>query len=130
MLEKIKSYLPVALVGAIAGAYLTYLFATAQYEKELAELIAKQATEVTTLQQNYKADYEKREKALIASYLADRDRQLERMRNLESKLRTRANVEAVARERNQCLRLLTEGAGLVEEGRRIIEAERGSAERK
>lgn len=129
MLEKIKSYLPVALVGAIAGAYLTYLFATAQYEKELAELIAKQATEVTTLQQNYKADYEKREKALITSYLADRDRQLKRMRNLESKLRTHADVATVARERSRCLRLVAEGAGLVEEGRRIIEADRGRIER-
>ena len=130
MLEKIKSYLPVALVGAIVGAYLAYLFATAQYEKELAELIAKQANEVTALQQNYKADYERREKALIASYLADRDRQLERMRNLESKLRARSNVAAVARERSHCLRLVAEGAGLVEEGRRIIEADRGRVERK
>ena len=129
MLEKIKSYLPVALVGAVVGAYLAYLFVSAQYEKELAELITKQATEVTILQQNYKADYEKREKALIASYLADRDRQLERMRNLESKLRARSNVEAVASERSQCLRLVTEGAGLVEEGRRIIEADRERVER-
>ena len=129
MLEKIKSYLPVALVGAIVGAYLAYLFATAQYEKELAELIAKQATEVTTLQQNYKADYENREKALIASYLADRDRQLERMRNLESKLRTRSNVATLARERSHCLRLVAEGAGLFEEVRRIIEADRGRIER-
>lgn len=130
MLEKIKSYLPVALAGAVIGAYLANLYVSAQYEKELAELIAKQATEVTALQQNYKADYEKREKALITSYLADRDRQLERMRNLEAKLRARSNVAAVARERSQCLRLVAEGAGLVEEGRRIIEAERGSAERK
>ena len=130
MLEKIKSYLPVALAGAVIGAYLANLYVSAQYEKELAELITKQATEVTALQQNYKADYEKREKALIASYLADRDRQLERMRNLESKLHARSNVAAVARERRQCLRLLTEGAGLVEEGRRIIEADRERVERK
>lgn len=129
MLDKIKSYLPVVLVGAVIGAYLAYLFVSAQYEKELAELIAKQATEVTTLQRNYKADYENREKALIASYLADRDRQLERLRNLESKLRAREDVATVASERNQCLRLVAEGAGLVEEGRRIIEAERGSVER-
>ena len=130
MLEKIKSYLPVALAGAVIGVYLTYLFVSAQCDKKIAELIAKQTTEVITLQENYKADYENREKALIASYLADRDRQLERMRNLEFKLRTRSNVEAVASERSQCLRLVAEGAGLVEEGRRIIEAERGSVERK
>lgn len=129
MLEKIKSYLPVALAGAVIGTYLANLYVSAQYEKELAELITKQATEVTALQQNYKADYEKREKALIASYLADRDRQLERMRNLESKLRTRADVATLTRERNRCLGLVVEGSGLVEEGRRIIEAERGSVER-
>lgn len=129
MLEKIKSYLPVALAGAVIGAYLTYLFVSAQYDKKIAELIAKQTTEVITLQENYKADYENREKALIASYLADRDRQLERMRNLESKLRTRSNVATLARERSQCLRLVAEGAGLVEEGRRIIEADRGRVER-
>ena len=130
MLEKIKSYLPVALAGAVIGAYLGNQYVSAQYEKSMAELIAKQATEVTSLQENYKADYEKREKALIASYLADRDRQLERMRNLESKLHARSNVAAVARERSRCLRLVAEGAGLVEEGRRIIEADRGRVERK
>ena len=128
VIDKVKVLLPFVLLGL--GAFLGYQYAASHYEKEIAEIKRAQSQAINNAQVSYKTEYEKREKALIASYLADRDRQLERMRNLESKLHARSNVAAVARERSQCLRLVAEGAGLVEEGRRIIEAERGSVEKK
>lgn len=126
MLDKIKSYFPI--VALIVGAVLGYQYAANDYEKDIAVMRQQQADAVTSAQLSYKAEYEKRESALVASYLNDRDRQLKRMRELEAKLRERPDVATLARERNRCFGLVAEGAGLVEEGRRIIEAERGSVE--
>lgn len=127
MLDKIKSYLPIAalFIGAIFG----YIYAANSYEKDIAVMRQQQADAVTSAQLSYKAEYEKREQVLIASYLADRDRLSQRVRLLESKLREQPDVATLTRERNRCLGLVVEGSGLVEEGRRIIEAERGSVER-
>lgn len=126
MLDKIKTYLPI--VALIIGAVLGYQYAANGYEKDIAVMRQQQSDAVTSAQLSYKAEYEKRESALVASYLNDRDRQLKRMRELEAKLRERPDMATLARERNRCLGLVAEGAGLVEEGRRIIEAERGSVE--
>ena len=123
MLDKIKTYSPI--VALLIGAFLGYQYAANGYEAEIAVMRQQQADAVTSAQLSYKAEYERRESALIASYLSDRDRQLERLRSLESKLRAQPDVATLARERRYCLGLLTEGAGLVEEGRRIIEADRG-----
>ena len=90
----------------------------------------QQADAITSAQLQYKAEYERRESALIASYLSDRDRQLKRLRSLEAKLHTYPDVATLARERRLCLRLVTEGAGLVEESRRLIEADRGHVDHK
>ena len=128
MLDKIKSYLPI--VALIIGAILGYQYAANGYEKDIAMMRQQQADAVTSAQLSYKTEYEKREKDLIAQYLADRDQQLNRMRQLEAKLRAQPSVATLARERRQCLRLVTEGAGLVEEGRRIIEADRGRVDEK
>lgn len=124
MIEKIKAYLRIAalFIGAIFG----YLYAANSYEKDIAVMRQQQADAVTSAQLSYKAEYEKRESALIASYLHDHDRLSRRVQLLESKLR----VVTLTRERNRCLRLVVEGTGLVDEGRRIIEAELGSVERK
>ena len=124
MIEKIKAYLRIAalFIGAIFG----YLYAANSYEKDIAVMRQQQADAVTSAQLSYKAEYEKRESALIASYLHDLDRLSRRVQLLESKLR----VVTLTRERNRCLRLVVEGTGLVDEGRRIIEAELGSVERK
>lgn len=130
MIEKLKLFLPTVLVGVLIGAYFAHTYTANGYERKLAELKAEHAAAITSAQLSYKAEYEKREKDLIAQYLADRDQQLNRVRQLEAKLRAQPNMATLARERRQCLRLVTEGAGLVEEGRRIIDAERGSVERK
>ena len=126
MLDKIKSYLPVLTL--FIGAILGYIYAANGYETDIAVMRQQQADAVTSAQLSYKAEYEKREKDLIAQYLADRDQQLNRMRQLEAKLRAQPSVATLARERRQCLRLVTEGAGLVEECRRIVEADRGRAD--
>lgn len=128
MLDKIKAYFPI--VALLIGAILGYLYAVNGYEKDIAVMRQQQADAVTSAQLSYKAEYEKREQVLIASYLADRDRLSQRVRLLESKLREQPDVATLACERNRCLGLVVEGSGLVEEGRRIIEAERGSVERK
>ena len=128
MIEKLNLYIPI--IALLIGAFLGYLYAANGYEAEIAVMRQQQADAVTSAQLQYKADYERRESALIASYLADRDRQLERVRSLEAKLRSQPDVATLARERRQCLRLVTEGAGLVEEGRRIIETDRGHVDGK
>ena len=128
MIEKLKLFLPAVLVGALIGAYFAHNYTANSYERKLAELKAEHAAAITSAQQSYKDNYEKREKDLIAQYLADRDQQLNRMRQLEAKLRAQPSVATLARERRQCLRLVTEGAGLVEECRRIVEADRGRAD--
>ena len=125
MIEKLKLFLPAVLVGALIGAYFGHDYTANSYERKLAELKAEHAAAITSAQQSYKDNYEKREKDLIAQYLADRDQQLNRVRQLEAKLRAQPSVATLARERRQCLRLVTEGAGLVEECRRIIDADRG-----
>lgn len=123
MLDKIKSYLPI--LALIVGVILGYRYAANGYEKDIAVMRQHHADALTSAQLSYKAEYEKREKDLIAQYLADRNQRLNRMWQLEAKLRAQPSVATLARERRQCLRLVTEGAGLVEEGRRIVEADRG-----
>ena len=127
---ELKLFLPTVLVGVLIGAYFTHNYTANSYERKLAELKAEHAAAITSAQQSYKETYEKREKDLIAQYLADRNQQLSRMRQLEAKLRAQPSVATLARERRQCLRLVTEGAGLVEEGRRIVEADRGRVNKK
>ena len=85
MIEKLKLFLPAVLVGALIGAYFAHNYTANSYERELAELKAEHAAAITSAQQSYKDNYEKREKDLIAQYLADRDRQLERMRKKTGK---------------------------------------------
>ena len=128
MLDKLNPYTPV--VALLIGAFLGYEYAANGCEAEIAVMRQQQADAVTSAQLQYKAEYERRESALIASYLSDRDRKLERLRQLEAKLRTQPDVATLARERRQCLRLVAEGAGLVEEGRRIVEVERGRVDHK
>ena len=123
MLDKIKSYLPVLTL--FIGAILGYLYAANGYEADIAVMRQQQADELTSAQLSYKAEYEKREKDLIAQYFADRDQQLNRVRQLEAKLRAQPSAATLARERRECFGLVVEGAGLVEVGRRIVEADRG-----
>ena len=125
MIEKLKLFLPAVLVGALIGVYFAHNYTANSYERRLAELKAEHAAAITSAQQSYKDNYEKREKDLIAQYLADRDQQLNRVRQLEAKLRAQPSMAALARERRECFGLVVEGAGLVEEGRRIVEADRG-----
>lgn len=125
MIEKLKFFLPAVLVGALIGAYFTHTYTANGYERKLAELKAEHAAAITSAQQSYKETYEKREKDLIAQYLADRNQQLNRVQQLEAKLRAQPSVATLARERRECFGLVVEGAGLVEEGRRIVEADRG-----
>ena len=130
MIEKLKLFLPTVLVGVLIGAYFAHTYTANGYERKLAELKAEHAAAITSAQQSYKETYEKREKDLIAQYIADRNQQLNRVRQLEAKLRAQPSVATLARERRQCLRLVTEGTGLVEEGRRIVEADRGRVDKK
>lgn len=128
MIEKLNLYIPI--ITLLIGAFLGYEYAANGYEAEIAVMRQQQTDAITSAQLQYKAEYERRESALIASYLSDRDRQLKRLRSLEAKLHTYPDVATLARERRLCLRLVTEGAGLVEEGRRIIEADRGHVDEK
>ena len=128
MLDKLNLYTPV--VALLIGAFIGYQYAANGYEAEIAVMRQQQADAVTSAQLQYKAEYERRESALIASYLSDRDQQLKRLRSLEAKLRSQPDVATLARERRLCLRLVTEGAGLVEESRRIIEVDRGRVDEK
>ena len=88
----------------------------------LAQKDQEYAQKVIEEQLAAKERYEDKQKELIASFNADKQRDAVRLRQLERKLRTNADVAAVKRERDECLKLAVEGEGLLREARTIIEA--------
>lgn len=118
----LKTYL--AIVTLVIGLIIGYLYASNKFDAELAVMRQAQSDAIISSQQQYQADYEKREKALLDQLIADRNANDERVRKLEAKLREHADVDTVRRERSRCLELVVEGTELVEEGRRIINADR------
>lgn len=87
----------------------------ANYKLELAEKFNQDL-------EKEKKEYEEREKNLIAAFERDNLSRVDRMRQLEQKLRERADCSKVTSERARAFELAIEGEQLLFEARRIIEA--------
>lgn len=80
------------------------------------------ANQIIEAQNKEKERYEQKEKDLVARYDADRKHYVDRVRQLEAKLRSRGDLEAVTSERDRCLKLAVEGEALLREAESIVEA--------
>lgn len=113
----------ILVVGVAVFSYLAgYDKAEDKYKLEISEKENAQQTVVIDDQDKAKEEYEAKLKKLVADYNVERKRYDDRVRQLEAKLRSRGDLEAVTSERDRCLKLAVEGENLLKEAGRIIDA--------
>ena len=95
--------------------------AEVEYQLKMSELDRAHKAEIINVQQLEKEEYEKKTQTLVARFNSEHERHAQRMRELESKVRSGGSVAAITRERNECLELATEGESLLREAERFIE---------
>ena len=113
----------ILVVGVAVFSYLAgYDKAEDKYKLEISEKENAQQTVVIDDQDKAKEEYEAKLKKLVADYNIERKRYDDRVRQLEAKLRSGGDLEAVTRQRDRCLKLAVEGENLLKEAGRIIDA--------
>ena len=113
----------ILVVGVAVFSYLSgYDKAEDKYKLEISEKENAQQTVVIDDQDKAKEEYEAKLKKLVADYNIERKRYDDRVRQLEAKLRSGGDLEAVTRQRDRCLKLAVEGENLLKEAGRIIDA--------
>lgn len=101
------------------GGYDT---AETEYKLKMAELANEQKSAIIESQRIEKEKYERKEKELVARYSTERKRYDNRMRQLEAKLRSGGDLEAVTGERDRCLALAVRGERLLGRADGFIES--------
>ena len=113
----------ILVVGVAVFSYLAgYDKAEDKYKLEISEKENAQQTVVIDDQGKAKEEYEAKLKKLVADYNDERKRYNDRVRQLEAKLRTSGDLEAVTSERDRCLKLAVEGEALLREAEFIVES--------
>ena len=118
-------YLIVGAVVALGlwGAYdKGYEQAETEATLKIESMKLDHANLIIEAQNKEKERYEQKEKDLVARYDADRKHYVDRMRQLESKLKARSDCQTITSERNRSVKLAIEGERLLKEADRIIEA--------
>lgn len=111
----------ILVVGVAVFSYLAgYDKAEDKYKLEISEKENAQQTVVIDDQEKAKEDYEAKLKKLVADYNVERKRYDDRVRQLEAKLRSGGDLEAVTRQRDNCFRLVVEGEKLLRESEQIV----------
>lgn len=111
----------ILVVGVAVFSYLAgYDKAEDKYKLEISEKENAQQTVVIDDQGKAKEEYEAKLKKLVADYNIERKRYDDRVRQLEAKLRSRGDLEAVTRQRDNCFRLVVEGEKLLRESEQIV----------
>lgn len=111
----------ILVVGVAVFSYLAgYDKAEDKYKLEISEKENAQQTVVIDDQEKAKEDYEAKLKKLVADYNDERKRYDDRLRQLEAKLRSGGDLEAVTRQRDNCFRLVVEGEKLLRESEQIV----------
>lgn len=111
----------ILVVGVAVFSYLAgYDKAEDKYKLEISEKENAQQTVVIDDQGKAKEEYEAKLKKLVADYNDERKRYDDRLRQLEAKLRTSGDLEAVTRQRDNCFRLVVEGEKLLRESEQIV----------
>ena len=111
----------ILVVGVAVFSYLAgYDKAEDKYKLEISEKENAQQTVVIDDQEKAKEDYEAKLKKLVADFDSERKRYNDRVRQLEAKLRSGGDLEAVTRQRDNCFRLVVEGEKLLRESEQIV----------
>ena len=111
----------ILVVGVAVFSYLAgYDKAEDKYKLEISEKENAQQTVVIDDQGKAKEEYEAKLKKLVADYNIERKRYDDRVRQLEAKLRSGGDLEAVTRQRDNCFRLVVEGEKLLRESEQIV----------
>lgn len=125
-LKTIARWAGVILLILGFGAYQCYSMGYEKaehiYKLELSEIDRKNKQAIIDAQFNEKEKYELKTKALVANYNNEHKRYSDRVRQLEAKLRTSGDLEAVTSERDRCLKLAVEGEALLREAEFIVES--------
>lgn len=98
-----------------------YSSASDKYENEILKQKNEYQAQIILEQKKAKDEYEKKLKETVSKHRADIVRRDERLRQLERKLRTGADLDTVTSERNRALRLAVRGEELLKDAERIIE---------
>ena len=96
--------------------------ATTKAELEFTQFKLQQAEAFKVVLKEEQKKHALKEQTLIDSFKRDRQHYDDRVRQLEAKLRSRGDLEAVASERDRCLKLAVRGEGLLRRADAIIEA--------
>lgn len=111
----------ILVVGVAVFSYLAgYDKAEDKYKLEISEKENAQQTVVIDDQAKAKEEYEAKLKKLVADYNVERKCYDDRVRQLEAKLRSGGDLEAVTRQRDNCFRLVVEGEKLLRESEQIV----------
>lgn len=96
--------------------------ATTKADLEFTQYKLQQAEAFKVVLKEEQEKYAHKEKSLVDSFKRDRKHYDDRVRQLEAKLRSGGDLEAVTRQRDRCLKLAVEGENLLKEAGRIIDA--------
>lgn len=117
-----RVYLILIGVAVIVAFVMGHSVATTKAELEFTQFKLQQAEAFKVVLKEEQEKYALKEQTLIDSFKRDRQHYDDRMRQLESKLRSRGDLEAVTSERDRCLKLAVEGEALLRQAESIVEA--------
>lgn len=117
-----RVYLILIGVAVIVAFVMGHSVATTKAELEFTQFKLQQAEAFKVVLKEEQEKYALKEQTLIDSFKRDRQHYDDRVRQLEAKLRSRGDLEAVTSERDRCLKLAVEGENLLKEAGRIIDA--------
>lgn len=115
-----RVYLILIGVAVIVAFVMGHSVATTKAELEFTQFKLQQAEAFKVVLKEEQEKYALKEQTLIDSFKRDRQHYDDRMRQLESKLRSRGDLEAVTSERDRCLKLAVEGEALLRQAESIV----------
>ena len=106
----------------IFGAYSTgYEKAETEATLKIESMKLDHANQIIEAQQKEKEKYENKTKELMVSYNNERTNYIKRVQQLERKLQSDTNMEAIRNERDRCFGLAVRGERLLRRAESLIE---------
>lgn len=116
------------IAGAVVAISLWFAYekgyeqAETEASLKIESMKLNHANEIIEAQNKEKERYEQKEKDLVARYNLERERNANRVRQLERKLQSGGNVEAIRSERDRCFALAVRGEQLLQRADGFIES--------
>lgn len=117
-----RAYLLIGGLALIVAFAIGHSVATTKADLEFTQYKLQQAEAFKVALKEEQEKYAHKEKTLVDSFKRNRKHYDDRVRQLEAKLRSRGDLEAVTSERDRCLKLAVEGEALLREAEFIVES--------